>query len=129
MYRLRLVSALSYVQIQFVNRKWERIPLELLKAGFESSISYWTSSTEMPWSFDMKIIFVPLLKTYFTRTAKYCYGLVIKTTPLYRSVSTLWSLWFLSSLQRGIYNNLAEPVYIWIGHTNALQCFMFELRF
>ena len=96
---------------------------------FESSISYWTSLTEMPWSFDVKIIFFPLLKTYFTRTAKYCYGLVIKTTPLYRSVSTLWSLWFLSSLQKGIYNNLAEPVYIWIGHTNALQCFMFELRF
>ena len=103
--------------------------LNCCMAGFDSSISYWTSLTEMPWSFDVKIIFVPLLKTYFTCTAKYCYGLVIKTTPLYRSVSTLWLLWFLSSLQKGIYNNLPEPVYIWIGHTNALQCFVFELRF
>ena len=122
---IRTVLCTNSVRQQEVRKE----SLNCCMAGFDSSISYWTSLTETPWSFDVEIIFFPLLKTYFTRTAKYCYGLVIKTTPLYCSVSTLWSLWFFSSLQKGIYNNLAEPMYIWIGHTNALQCFMFELRF
>lgn len=34
MYRLRLVSALSYVQIQFVNKRWERSRLEFLHGWF-----------------------------------------------------------------------------------------------
>lgn len=113
-YRLRLVSALSYVQIQFVNKRWERSRLELLHGWFWKFDPLLDKFNRNSLIFWCKIIFFPWLKTYFPRSAKHCYGLVIKTTPLYRSVSTLWSLWFLSSLQRGIYNNLTEPVYIWI---------------